>query len=463
METKKVIEKLLAPSSIAIVGASRKPGKIGFEILKNIKEYGYKGKIYPINPHANEILGIKAYPSILSVKNHVDLAIIAVPAALVINIVKECVEARVNAIAVITSGFGEVGNRDLELEIVKTARKGCIRVLGPNIFGIYYSGSSLNATFGPRMVKKGRIAFITQSGALGIAFMGWAVTKRIGMSAIISMGNKADLDDSDFFDFFRDDPEALVVIDYLEGVKDGRPFIRSAKSLTVEKPLIIIKSGSSKRGRLAASSHTGSLAGSDEVYNAVFRQCGVMRAETVTQAFNWAKGFLPQYKYTGDRTLIITNGGGVGVLATDACEKQNVTLLDPSNSLKERLRSYMPEFGSLRNPIDLTGMAGVEDYEGAIQEALEHSEVDNLIVLYCETAVTDPISLAKKVIALAKTYRKPLFTSFIGGDRSNMAIELLNENLVPAYVEPAEAVEALSKFIFWNKWRLSRERNAETG
>ncbi|MCS7374359.1 MAG: CoA-binding protein, partial [archaeon GB-1845-036] len=260
------------PRGVAIIGASRKPGKIGHEILKNIIEYGYKGEIYPINPKADEILGKKVYKSILEVPGTVDLAIIVIPAKFVAEVLEECGKKGVKAVAVISSGFGEVGKHDMEEEIVEISKKYGMRLLGPNIFGLFYAPTQLNATFGPKDILQGNIAFITQSGALGIALMGWTILENIGLSAIVSVGNKADIDDDDLLEYFSKDEKTKIILIYMEGVKNGPKFIKIAKEVTKNKPIIVLKAGRSKRGAMAAASHTGSLAGSDTIYSAAFKQ-----------------------------------------------------------------------------------------------------------------------------------------------------------------------------------------------
>ncbi len=453
MSAFKAIRYLMSPSSIAVVGASRTPGKIGHEILKNIIEYGFKGQVYPVNPRATEVLGLKCYPSVSSIGKPVDLAIIVIPAQAVLPVIRDCVKSKVKVAAVITSGFGEVGNKQLEAEVVKTAREGGMRILGPNIFGVYCAASDLNATFGPKDVLKGSIAFITQSGALGIALMGWTITEKIGLSAIVSIGNKADLDDADFIEYFNWDNSTRVILIYIEGVRDGRRFMEAALETSINKPIIALKSGVSKRGMVAASSHTGSLAGSAQVYKAAFKQSGVLIASTVSQAFDWARMFSSNFKFYGYNTVIITNGGGVGVMASDACEKLSIPLIDPSEELKNKLRRFMPPFGSVKNPIDLTGMASEEDYKGAISTCLSSEEVNAIIVLYCETAVTNPVMIAKTIASSIKAQDKPVVASLIGGSKTQLAINELNYRGVPAYNEPYKAVDSLSAFFKWNKWR----------
>ncbi len=450
------IEALFNPRSIAIIGASRHPGKIGYTILKNIIEYGYKGKIYPINPKADEILGIKAYKSILEVPDEVDMAIIVVPEKLVLKVAEEAGRKGVKVLVVITSGFSEVGNVEEEKKLVEIAHKYGMRVLGPNIFGVAYTPAHLNATFGPKDLRKGPIAFISQSGALGIALMGWTIMEEIGVSAIVSMGNMADIDVVDVSEYLAEDPNTRVITIYLEGLEPGagRRFVEKMKEITKKKPVIVIKAGRSKRGAAAAASHTGSLAGSDQIYNAAFKQAGIIRALTTEEMFDWARVFASQPLPRGEETIIITNGGGVGVLATDAAEEHGVKLLDPSPRLREKFMKTMPWFGSPKNPVDLTGQAGVENYVEAIRVAFESEEIHNIVILYCRTAILDPRDLAKAIVDTVREYnnKKPVVVGMIGGIDVYEAMKILKKNNIPAYPSAERAVIALSALIKYRRY-----------
>ncbi|MEM4624019.1 MAG: CoA-binding protein [Thermosphaera sp.] len=451
-----MVKALFEPKSIAVVGASRSPGKIGHVVLKNILYYGYSGKIYPVNPNADEILGLKAYPSISSIPDEVDVAVITVPAQEVPPIIEECGRKGVKVAVVITAGFSEVGNVEMEEKMVETARKYGMRILGPNIFGYAYTPLNINATFGPLELSRGNIAFITQSGALGIALMGWTIMNEIGLSALVSIGNISDLDVIELSEYLAEDPNTRVITIYLEGLKPGygREFVERVSKVTRKKPVIVIKAGRTQRGASAAASHTGSLAGSDSLYEAAFKQAGIIRTYTVEDMFDVARAFALQPLPRGDRTLIITNGGGVGVLATDAAELNNVRLIDPSPSLKEKLKASMPWFGSPKNPVDLTGQANADNYLQALRTALESDEVDNIVLLYCRTAILDPRELAKAIIQFYKESgaSKPIVAGFVGGEDTYEAIRLLNRNGIPAYAAPERAVYALSRMIWYAKY-----------
>ncbi|RLF16712.1 MAG: acetyl CoA synthetase [Thermoprotei archaeon] len=448
------LKYMFYPKSVAVIGASRKPGKIGHEILRNLIEYGYPGKIYPVNPSADEILGLKCYKSVLEIPDEVDLAVISVPAKFVPEVLEQCGKKGVKAVAVISAGFGEIGNVDLERKIVEIARKYNMRLLGPNIFGLVYTPSKLNASFGPRDVLPGNIAFISQSGALGIALMGWTILEEIGLSAVVSVGNKADIEDADLLEFFGKDEHTKVILIYMEGVKDGRKFMKVAREVSKRKPIVVIKAGRSERGAKAAASHTGSLAGSDRVYDAAFKQCGVLRANNFEEAFDWARALAILPPPSGENVVIITNGGGAGVLATDACEAYGLKLLEMPKDLEDKFRKYMPAFGSPHNPIDLTGQASEEQYKGALLEALNEPRIHSIILLYCQTIITDPEALADAIIEAytqAKV-KKPIVVNFVGGVECDRAMRKMEKAGIPTYPTPERAVSALAALHRWARY-----------
>jgi acetyl-CoA synthetase (ADP-forming) len=455
-----MLKSMLEPRSIAVIGASRTPGKIGYVILKNIIGYGYKGKIYPINPNAEEIMGLKAYPSVLNVPGEVDVAVIAIPAQEVPRAMEECGKKGVKVAVVITSGFSEVGNVELEEKIIKIAREYGVRILGPNIFGYAYTPSNINATFGPLEVEKGNIALISQSGALGIALMGWTIMNEIGLSALFSVGNMADIDVAELSELLADDPNTKVIAIYLEGIKPGRgrEFVETMTRVTEKKPVVVIKAGRTSRGMKAVASHTGSLAGSDALYEAAFKQAGVIRAYDVEEMFDIARAFAQQPLPRGENTIIITNGGGVGVLATDAAELSGVKLVEPSQQLMNAFKQAMPWFGSPKNPVDLTGQAVVDNYIKVLKIAIESPEIDNIVILYCRTAILDPRDLAKAIVEFYRENKvnKPTVASFVGGQDTYDAMRYLNRNGIPSYPSPERAINALSKMLWYKRFLEKR-------
>ncbi|CAD5244716.1 acetate--CoA ligase alpha subunit [Thermococcus camini] len=459
------LEALFRPKSIAVIGASEKPGKIGYAVMKNLVEYGYEGKIYPVNVKGVEIeingKKFKSYRSILDVPDEVDMAVIVVPAKFVPQVVEECGQKGVKVLPIISSGFGELGEegKKVERQIVETAHKYGMRILGPNIFGVVYTPEKLNATFGPTDVMPGNLALISQSGALGIALMGWTILEKVGLSAVVSVGNKSDIDDADLLEFFKEDDNTKAILIYMEGVKDGRRFMEVARDVSKEKPIIIIKAGRSERGAKAAASHTGSLAGADSIYTAAFKQSGVLRALTIGEAFDWARTLSNLPEPEGENVVILTNGGGIGVMATDAAEEEGLKLYDDLEELKV-FANHMPPFGSYKNPVDLTGMAGAESYEGAVRDALANPNMHAVAVLYCQTAVLDPRDLAKIVIREYNESgrKKPLVVAIVGGIEAKEAIDMLNEEGIPAYPEPERAIKSLAALYRWSNWKARQRK-----
>lgn len=445
---KKDLNAVFKPKGIAVVGASAKPGKIGYQILKNIIDCGYEGAIYPVNPKDAEVLGRKAYKTVEEIPGEVDVAVISIPAPLVIETLEGCARKGIKGVAVISSGFGEVGNTKAEEEIKKIADKNNIALLGPNMFGYVYTPSKLNASFGPADVRPGKIAFVSQSGALAISLMGWTAMEKIGLAALVNLGNKADIDEKDLIEYFNNDENVDSILIYMEGIKEGRKFLET----DTKKPVVILKVGSSKRGAKAAASHTGSLSGSDKIYEGVFKQLGLLRAGTFTEAFDWAKALsLPLPK--GDETVIITNGGGIGVATTDECESAGLSLLDDAAWLEEKFRKTMPDFGSTKNPVDITGQGGVSGYGEATKIAFQEEKIHSVIILYCETAVTDPMDIAKAVVEEygAVKRNKPVVVAMVGGERTEQALHYLNDHQIPAFTEVSQAVSALKAVYRWKE------------
>ncbi|MEI8131835.1 MAG: acetate--CoA ligase family protein [Leptolinea sp.] len=439
------LNSLLKPKSIAVVGASAKPGKIGYTVLENLQKSGYKSPIYPINPSDSEILGIKCYASVGDVPGNIDAAVICVPVKLVNTVAEECGKKGVKGLIVITSGFTEVGRKDLEDELISTARKYNMRILGPNIVGTLSNSDKMNASFAPFLPLEGKATLITQSGALLIAMDAASFTRRVGFDKLISIGNMCDVDIADIIDWLNEDENTTCISIYIEGLKDGCKFIKSGRNS--KKPIVALKSGVSAQGAAAAASHTGSLAGAAKIYGSAFKQAGVIEASDLNNLFDrtLVLSLMPPLK--GDNLLVITNGGGVGVLATDAAERYGIPMKFAPQEVQTELKKHMPEFGSAKNPVDLTGMAGTEWYGETARYALSHPWVDGLIVLYCETAMTNPVEIAKsikKAVDDAGMKHKPVTVSFVGGDKSATAMTWLVENGIPAYGAPDLAVNAMA-------------------
>lgn len=332
------LEPLFNPKSVAIIGASHHEGKIGNIIVRNIVSSGYEGKIYPINPKGGKIFGLKVYKNIEEINDDIDIAIIVIPAKIAVDAISK-VARRAKFAIVITSGFSEVGNIKGEQEMVEEAKKYGMRILGPNVFGIYSAKAPINATFGPSNVKKGNIGVISQSGALGIAMIGRAVEDNMGLSSIISIGNKADLTEVEILSYLFNDNITKVIFLYIEGLENGREFLQIIKNKPEEKKIIALKAGRSKAGARAVSSHTGSLAGMDAIFDAAFRQAGILRAYSLEDGLNWVTTIASSPKPKGENVVIITNGGGLGVVAADACEKYGLKLYDDMEVLKKHSKT----------------------------------------------------------------------------------------------------------------------------
>jgi len=439
-----VLTGLLKPKSVAIIGASATPGKIGHTVVKNLVDSGYKGNIYPVNPHTDEILGFKSYHSVLDIPEAVDAAAITVPAKFVLDVTEQCGKKGVKGLLIISSGFGEVGNMQLEKDIVKTAHKYGMRVLGPNIVGTLSNTDCLNASFAPFLPLPGKASLVSQSGALLIAMDAATYTRRVGFDKMISIGNMSDVNFADLISYLNEDDETTCISLYIEGLHEGRCFINEARK--AKKPIVVLKAGVSEHGAAAAASHTGSLAGAAKIYGAAFQQAGASQANDLNDLFDRTLALSLQPPMQGENLLILTNGGGVGVLATDSAERAGVPLHFAPEDVQAELKKHMPSFGSAINPVDMTGMAGNEWYHDTVKFSFSHPWVDGLVVLYCETAMTNPKEIAKGIfdaINESGIKNKPVTVSFVGGEKSDKAMEWLVENGIPAYGAPDLAVNAM--------------------
>jgi acetyl coenzyme A synthetase (ADP forming)-like protein len=455
------MRSLFQPRTIAVFGASTNPAKVGYRVVENLLVGGYQGTLYPISPKGGEILGCPVSTSLGEISEDIDIAVMAIPARFVFDAVVECGKKGVKHLVVITSGFSEVGNIEEEERIVAYAREHGMRVLGPNVFGIYSDACSMNATFGPSGILSGHVAIVTQSGALGIAMIGKTAAESLGLSAVVSVGNKSDIDEADLLEYLGRDENTRVILLYIEGVKNGHRLARTLRWVTQRKHVVVIKSGRSKRGAMAAASHTGSLAGADDVFDAVMKQCGALRAEDVQDAFNWVQYLASAPAPSGKEAVIITNGGGIGVMATDACEKYEIALFDDQRLLKEAFSEVMPDFGSSKNPVDLTGQATAEDYTKALEAALEEDGIHSVMALYCETALFDTQEFGRLI---RKTYerfreRKPIVFTLFGGAKIEALVRELRMDGIPVFANVYEAVSCLG--VLYRSWRNHQQAKAE--
>lgn len=450
------IRYLFEPRTVAVIGASHDPNKIGYKIVHNIVSNGYRGRIYPVNPKGGEICGLRVYPTVSDINDEIDVALIVVPAKVVLETVQECAAHGVKFVPIISSGFSEVGNLEEERKIVSYARAHGMRVLGPNIFGLYAGTPSLNATFGPKDIPPGNVAIVTQSGALGVAMIGKAAAEQMGVSAIISVGNKSDIDEADLLEYLVPHEQTRVILLYIEGVKNGARLVAALKRASRTKPVIVIKAGRSKRGAIAAASHTGSLAGATEVFDAIMKQCGVLRAESIQEAFHWCKFLANSVLPHGEETVIVTNGGGIGVIATDACERYNIELYDDLNVLHEIFSPVTPEFGSTKNPIDLTGQATAAHYDRALEASRQSASIHAVIALYCETALFDGASfepMIEKNYRAFQEHQKTVLFAALGGAKIEQLTDTLRRRGVPIFSDVTEAVSSLGALYAHSRYR----------
>ncbi len=461
---KEVLDGLFRPKSVAVIGASATPGKIGYSVVEALNNGGYEGNIYPINPKADEILGHKAYPTVSDVPGKIDLAVVTIPAKFVLDAVDECGRVGVKGVSVITSGFGEIGNHETERKLVEIVHRHGMRMIGPNIIGTLSNSDKLNASFAPMLPLPGDASLISQSGALLIALDAGTHLRGVGFDKLFSLGNMADVDFADIIEWLDQDEATKCISLYIEGMKDGRRFMEVSKKAS--KPIIALKSGVSAHGAAAAASHTGSLAGAAKIYGAAFEQAGIIQAENLNNLFDLSMGFELQPPMLGDHLLIVTNGGGVGVLATDSAERYGIPLEFCPPELQEEMKNYMPEFGSAKNPVDITGGAGLDGYRKSIAFGLQQDWVHGLAVLYCETAVTNPMEIAQGIYEAIQsagevTKTKPVAVAFVGGERSAEAMRWLINNGIPTFDDPDRAVNVLAGLRQYA--RLQESRSTDNG
>jgi len=449
-----MLEAFFTPHSVAVIGAARKPGKLGYGVLSNILQYGYSGKVYPINPKADEILGLKSYPTVLDVPGPIELAIIVIPNRFVPQVMEQCGNKGVKGAIIISAGFREAGMEGIKLErqVLDIARQYKIRVVGPNCLGIISTYTPLNASFAAGMPLQGGIAFMSQSGALCTAILDWALSEGIGFSHFVSLGNKADVNEVDLLEAWGEDDDARVIIVYMEGLNDGQKFIEVAREVTQHKPVIAVKSGNTAAGSRAVSSHTGTLAGSERAYEAAFKQTGVLRADSIEHLFDYSLAFAYQPPLKGRNIAIVTNAGGPGIMATDALERSGMKLATLQPETIEILRQGLPAAANVFNPIDVIGDALAERYAHALKAALGDKNVDGVLVILTPQVYTQIEETAEVVGKLAATQDKPVLGCFMGQQKVGPGIKILNEHNIPNYSFPERAVGAFGAMAeFWER------------
>jgi acetate---CoA ligase (ADP-forming) len=454
------VQSFFNPKSVAIIGASRQKGKVGYEILTNLIAGGYAGRIFPVNPKADEIEGLKCYPDLSSIGETPDLVIVIVPAQFVPGVMTECAKARVKSVIIITAGFKEVGpeGRKLEEEVVRIARQGGIRFIGPNCLGLIAPSHKLNASFGGDLPVPGTIGYISQSGALLAAILDLANANGIGFSSLVSIGNKADIDELDIIKAFGTQKETKVIAGYLESITDGDGFVQEAEGISNRKPILLMKSGGTAAGAKAASSHTGSLAGGEVAYESAFKRAGVIRCDSIKEQFDFAQAFANQPLPQGPSVAVITNAGGPGIMAADAIEQRGLTFAKLSEETMKTLAQNLPAAANVHNPIDVLGDALADRYEFALNVVLDDPNVHSGVVLLTPQAMTQARETAEAVVKIGKKKGKPVLACFLGAAKVEEGVQVLRRGNIPQYDSPESAVATLQVMVDYVRWRNRPKR-----
>lgn len=453
------LDAFFTPRSIAVIGASTKSHKLGYAVLENLVNGGYlsdERKVFPINPKSKEILDLPAYPSVLDVVDPIDLAVIVIPYQLVPEALRTCGEKNIPAAIVISAGFREAGMEgfEREQELVEITREYGIRLIGPNCLGVIDTITPMNASFSAGMPPKGPMDFMSQSGALGTAILDWAQAGRLGLSKFVSLGNKADVSETDLLGAWGDDSASSVILCYIEGLPDGQEFIRTAREISKSKPIVALKSGITQAGSRAVSSHTGSLAGSEQAYQAAFNQSGVIRADSLEDLFDFALGFGYLTLLKGDRIAIVTNAGGPGILATDALERAGLKLARFDPERIRELEQFLPDAASAANPVDVLGDARADRYKFALEQVLSDPHVDGVLVILTPQAMTEIVETAEAVAEIASRVDIPLLACFMGEARVKAGVEVLEANNIPNYAFPERAARVFQAMIKYRDYQL---------
>jgi acetate---CoA ligase (ADP-forming) len=468
------LDAIFWPESIAVIGASSEQGKVGHDIFANILKGGYQGMLFPVNPRTKSILSVKSFPSVGDIPDPVDLAIMVLPPRQTLQTVQEAVKKGVRGIVIVSAGFREVGGEGLEIEnrIVSICREAGVRVVGPNCLGVINPVSSirLNASFSARMPDAGHISFISQSGALCTAVLDFAADRDFGFSKFISIGNKADVDELDLLRYLHGDPETSVIMLYVEELRRGSEFIEAAREITMGRhplPVVVIKSGRTRAGAQAAASHTGALAGSEAVYDAIFKQSGIIRADTIDELFDYANAFAYKQESTlgklarklpaGRRVAIITNAGGPGIIATDMTVSSDLELATFQQETVDELARHLPHTANLHNPVDVIGDATQERYESTLRTVINDPGVDGALVILTPQSMTDSLGTAEAIVRVARRLSKPILCCFMGIVDVSAGVKFLQEQGYPVYKFPENTAKAFAALYKYSSW-LNRER-----
>jgi acetyltransferase len=471
------LDAIFSPRSVAVVGASTTPGKVGHDIFANILKGGYRGILYPVNPNAKSVLSVRAYPNILDIPDDVDLAIIILSPRVALKAIKEAIKKGVKGVVIVSAGFREVGGEGLEIEnqIVSICKKAGVRVVGPNCLGVInpLSSVSLNASFSRRMPKSGNISFISQSGALCTAVLDFAADRDFGFSKFISIGNKADVDELDLLRYMHDDENTEVIMIYLEELKKGQEFVESVKEITSGNrptPILVIKSGRTTAGARAAASHTGALAGSEAVYDAIFKQAGIIRVDSIDELFDYAIAFAYKNKsetgkFTrkvpgGNRVAIVTNAGGPGIVATDMTVSSGLKLAKFRKETIEALESHLPLTANLYNPVDIIGDAAQDRYENALTSVIKDEGVDGALVILTPQSMTNALGTAEAIVRIDRRTHKPILCCFMGIFDVSSGVKYLQEHGIPVFKFPENTAKAFGALYRYSNW-LNRQHLAQ--
>lgn len=463
----KGIDALFNPESVAVLGASRKAGKVGHDIFNAILKGGFEGTLYPVNPTAKSICSVRAYPSITDIPDQVDLAIVVLSPKLAEKSIRDAIDKGVHAVVICSAGFKEIGGEGAEIEkrITEMCRDAGVRLVGPNCLGVINPLARLNASFSARMPKAGNISFISQSGALCTAVLDFAADRDFGFSKFISIGNKADVDELDLLKYLHRDPDTEVIVMYIEELQRGPEFIQAVKQITGgdrPTPILAIKSGRTNDGARAAASHTGSLAGSEAVYDAIFTQSGIIRVDSINDLFDFAVAFASHRHElpASNRVAIVTNAGGPGIVATDMTVTSGLRLAKFDPDTIEALQSHLPPTANVHNPVDVIGDAASSRYEDAVNCVVRCEKVDGVIVILTPQSMTNAIGTAEAIVKIAKRTHKPIFTVFMGVIDVSVGVKYLQEHKIPVYRFPESAAKAFGALYQYSKF-VNRPHLAE--
>jgi acetate---CoA ligase (ADP-forming) len=458
------LDELFRPRSVAVIGASNRPGKVGTTLFRNLLTAGFRGVAYPVNPSSPSVSGVRCYPTVEQLPEAPDLGVVIVPAPAVADAVEALGKAGARGVVIISAGFREVGEAGaaLEEEVVRRAVRYRMSVVGPNCFGVFNTDPevSLNATFSSSLPPAGSIAFVSQSGALGAGILQYGIAERIGFSRFVSVGNRAGVDENDLLHALAHDPGTRVILLYVESLANGRRFLDAAREVTEEKPVLVIKSGRTPAGERAARSHTGSLAqsGRDRLYDSLFEQSGVQRIDSLGGLFRAAKLYAPGLRLEGPRLVILTNSGGPGIVAADAAVRQGLELAPVPSPLKESIARTLPSIASVGNPIDMTADIGADQYRVTIGQLVASSEVDGVLVVSTPTGTMTGEAVARSILEAKELTKKPIVACLFGLTDLSNEVTLLEEHGVPTFTFPEEAVEALGSLARYQAWRTRPRR-----